>query len=107
MDKPSPFETVALIGTGLIGASFALAMKEAKLSKTIIGFDADPDILSRAVTSSVIDKPADSLEAALREADFIVLATPVGAFSSLCTDLNTHVRSGTIIIDVGLSLIHI
>ena len=101
MDKPSPFETVALIGTGLIGASFALAMKEAKLSKTIIGFDADPDILSRAVTSSVIDKPADSLEAALREADFIVLATPVGAFSSLCTDLNTHVRSGTIIIDVG------
>ena len=69
-------QRLAVIGTGLIGASVALAAKRAGVLR-VAGFDPDPPSLEAAVGRGAIDDPTDSLAAALAEADLAVVAAPV------------------------------
>ncbi|MEX0644158.1 MAG: prephenate/arogenate dehydrogenase family protein [Parvularculaceae bacterium] len=95
------FNRVAVIGVGLIGASLALALREGKIASRIVGFDVDAGVLARATKLGVIDEAAASLEAALKGADLIVLATPVGAASELCRAIGAAAEDGALVIDVG------
>ncbi len=95
------FERTAIIGPGLIGSSLARAMRDAGLSREIIGFDRDNAIANRALSLGVIDKAAPDFAAAVAHAELIILATPVGAIASLCELLNAHAPAGALIIDVG------
>lgn len=99
-DKPS-FKKVALIGPGLIGSSLALAMREAKIVENITTFDQNNDVASRAKTLGIADDVAPDFKAAVADADLIILATPVGAITELCSALNDHAPSGAFVIDVG------
>ena len=67
---------LAIIGTGLIGASVALAAKRSD-GVTIAGFDADARTLDAAVERGAVDEAAASLDEALREADLAVVCVPV------------------------------
>jgi prephenate dehydrogenase len=67
---------LAIIGTGLIGASVALAAKRTA-SPVIAGFDPDPAALEAAAARGAVDEPGDSLSTALAGADFAVVAAPV------------------------------
>ncbi len=67
---------LAVVGTGLMGASLALAAKRAGVSR-VSGFDADPAALAAATERGAIDDPAETLEAAVAEAELAVVATPV------------------------------
>ena len=69
-------ERLAIVGTGLIGASVALAAKRSG-TPTVSGFDPDPAALEAATARGAVDQPADSLAAALAEADLAVVAAPV------------------------------
>ena len=95
------FKRVAVIGPGLIGASLALALREAKAAGEVIGFDQDKDVAARAETIGVIDKAAPDFAAGVAEADLIILATPVGAIKPLCALLDAHAPKGALVIDVG------
>jgi len=66
---------VALVGTGLIGASVGLAAKKA--GAEVVGFDPDADALRGAAEKGAIDEPAGSREDAVRGADLAVVAAPV------------------------------
>lgn len=99
-EKPM-FDRIAVIGPGLIGASLALAMREAKAAGEIVGYDQDKDVAARAEKIGVIDKAAPDLAAALAGADLIVLSTPVGAIKPLCEALDAHAPKGALVIDVG------
>ena len=95
------FDRALIIGVGLIGASFALALREAKIARRIAGFDADPDVLVRASKLGVIDEAAARLEDGLKGADLVVLATPVGAAGALCRAIGAAAEDGALVIDVG------
>lgn len=78
MASAPPFRRVAIIGTGLIGGSFALSLRYHFPDISLVGFDR-PEVLDRALARGTIQKAAANLEDAIREADLVYLALPVGA----------------------------
>lgn len=72
------FRRVAVIGTGLIGGSFALALRRSSPNATIVGYDRK-DVLERASARGAVQESASELAAALRGADLIYLALPIAA----------------------------
>ena len=73
------FERLALIGCGLMGGSFALALRQAGWVQHIAGFSASEATRQRAVQLHVIDQACLSVQEAVQGADLVLLAVPVGA----------------------------
>jgi len=92
-------ETVAIFGVGLIGGSFALALRKAGFAGTILGVSSEAT-LARAIKLQVIDAAA-SVQTAAQEADLLYLAQPVHAILSTLVELNQWVRPGALITDAG------
>jgi prephenate dehydrogenase len=92
---------VALIGVGLIGGSFALALRAAGRVEHIAGFDSDPEALHRALDMGVIGETAASPADAVVAADLIVLATPVGAMAAVLREIGPALKPSAIVTDVG------
>lgn len=72
------FEQLGLIGCGLMGGSFALALKKAGLVKRVVGYSKSPTTTARALQMGVIDVEAPSALLAAAGADLVLLAVPVG-----------------------------
>ncbi len=101
MKAPKPlFARVAILGVGLIGSSVAHAMRRANVAGHIVGHDRKPAL---AIAKKV--GFANSLEAnaakAVKDADLVVFATPVGAFGALAKAIGPHLKPGAIVTDVG------
>ncbi|MEE2690449.1 MAG: prephenate/arogenate dehydrogenase family protein [Pseudomonadota bacterium] len=96
-----PFRRAAVVGVGLIGSSLAHAMRDKKLAEKIVGYDLDAGVRARAQKLGVVDEAAETFAAAVRDADLIILAAPVGAMKSLCKEVNVHAADGALVIDVG------
>jgi prephenate dehydrogenase len=79
-----PPERLALVGTGLIGASVGLAAKRARITQ-VVGWDADSDSLAVAVEREAVDFAADSLAEAVEGADLVLVATPVASLRETVT----------------------
>jgi prephenate dehydrogenase len=90
----------AIIGTGLIGGSLAITLKEKGVVERIIGVDQDKEHLERAIELNIIDEGA-ALEEAMQRADLVVLAIPVDAVLIVLPGLMDKVRPGQVIMDVG------
>jgi prephenate dehydrogenase len=71
------FSRIAVLGTGLIGGSFALAVRRAVPGVRIVGWD-KPSVLERALELRVVNEAEPELQAALKGADLIYIALPVG-----------------------------
>lgn len=96
-----PFAHAALIGTGLIGGSLALAMRAHGLADKFTGYDPNQDVLSRALKRHIIDSAAPCLEDCIEDAELIIIAAPVGAVRSILAELAGKAPDGAVIIDVG------
>jgi prephenate dehydrogenase len=94
-----PPERLALVGTGLIGASVGLAAKRAGVPY-VVGWDADGESLRIAAERGALDEAADSLGAAVQSAELALVATPV---ASLLETVRTVLASGSAatVSDVG------
>ena len=92
-------EKLAIVGTGLIGGSFALALKQAGAVGEVLGMGRNPASLDRALERGLIDHVADW--AAAGQADCILLAMPVGDTGSVLSALLPHLKPGAIITDAG------
>ncbi len=101
MDSKPLFGKVALLGIGLIGSSMAHAMRRAGLAAHIAGFARNPETLDAAERIGFADSLHDDPRAAVRDADFVVLATPVGAFAELAKEIAPHLKRGAIVSDAG------
>jgi prephenate dehydrogenase len=91
---------LAIVGTGLIGASVGLAAKRAGVPH-VAGFDPDPGALALAAERGAIDTPAESLPAAVEEAELAIVAVPVG---SLAITVGAVLEAGpgsAVVSDVG------
>lgn len=95
------FENVTIIGIGLIGSSLARNLKEYNLVKKITVYDASFDYMKKAQQLGIVDEIALNVEDAVKEADLIVLATPVGAFGPLTKKMKPFLKKGVVITDTG------
>ncbi len=100
-DSKPLFAKVALLGIGLIGSSMAHAMRRAGLAAHIAGYSRSRETLQRAGDVGFADTLHDTPAPAVRDADFVVLATPVGSFGALSREIAPHLKSGAIVSDVG------
>lgn len=96
----APLGKIAVVGVGLIGGSFALALRGAGRVKEIIGVGRSRANLERAKARGVIDRDA-SLADAVRGVDLVFLAMPVGATPDVLYTIAAHLGPDTVITDAG------
>ena len=92
---------LVIIGVGLIGGSFALALRKAGMVKFIVGVGRNKENMQRALSLGVIDKIADNPASAMQDANFVLLAMPVGQTTNIMAQIAPHLGSETILTDVG------
>ena len=95
------FQRLALIGCGLMGGSFALALREAGLVDSIVGFSASEKTRQRAVELNVIDQACTSVAEAVQGADLVLLAVPVGAMHESFAAMRDVLQPNALLMDVG------
>jgi prephenate dehydrogenase len=95
------FERVAIIGVGLIGGSFALALKAAGACGTIVGVGRNPENLARARALGVIDAQASDAAEAAQDADLVLLAAPVAQTPGILAALAPRLAGDTLLTDAG------
>ena len=95
------FEQLGLIGCGLMGSSFALALKRAGLVKRVVGYSKSPSTTERARQMGVIDVEAPSALLAISGADIVLIAVPVAATEATFKAIKHLVRPNVLIMDVG------
>lgn len=95
------FEQLGLIGCGLMGGSFALALKRAGLVKRVVGYSKSPSTTERARQMGVIDIEAPSALLAVSGADIVLLAVPVSATEATFKAIRHLITPNTLVMDVG------
>lgn len=95
------FEQLGLIGCGLMGGSFALALKRAGLVKRVVGYSKSPSTTERARQLGVIDVEAPSALLAVSGADIVLVAVPVAATEATFKAIRHLVTPQMLIMDVG------
>lgn len=92
---------LVVIGTGLIGGSFALALKRKGLVERVTGVGRGRANLEHALKLGVIDAIGDSTPTAIKDADLIFAAIPVGAMPAMFRELAPALPAGAILTDAG------
>ena len=95
------FEQLGLIGCGLMGGSFALALKRAGLVKRVVGYSKSPTTTERARQLGVIDVEAPSALLAVSGADIVLIAVPVAATEATLKAIKHMVTPHMLVMDVG------
>lgn len=95
------FQQLGVIGCGLMGGSFALALKRAGLVKRVIGYSKSPSTTERAKKLGVIDDAAESALLAVSGSDIVLLAVPVAATEGTFKAIRHLVEPGVLFMDVG------
>lgn len=95
------FEQLGLIGCGLMGGSFALALKRARLVKRVVGYSKSPSTTERARQLGVIDVAAPSALLAVSGADLVLIAVPVAASEATFKAIRHGISADTLVMDVG------
>lgn len=97
---PSPtFDRIVVFGVGLIGGSFALALKQAGEVKQVIGVGRRVETLQRAQALGIIDTIGDASSVA--GADLVLIAAPVAQTEMLLREMQPHLQAGTVVTDAG------
>ena len=95
------FEQLGLIGCGLMGGSFALALKRAGLVKRVVGYSKSPSTTEKAKRLGVIDIAAESALLAVSGSDIVLMSVPVAASEATFKAIRHLVEPGVLFMDVG------
>ncbi len=95
------YRKVALLGTGLIGGSIGLALREKRLVENICCYDLNPESSAEAVKLGAADTAAKSAQEAVKDAGLIILAVPVLSTVEVLKEILPAVKGGALITDVG------
>lgn len=93
-------DKVVIIGVGLIGGSFARALKQAGAVRHVVGIERSPAYAERALALGIVDAVATDF-AAVADADLVLLAAPVAQTGRILAALAPHLSSGTVVTDAG------
>jgi len=94
------FQHISIVGLGLMGGSWGLALKQRGFPGCRVGCDR-PDVLNHALAAGAVDEGSADLPTAVRDADLIILATPVGVILDLLPQLKGAVPPRALVTDVG------
>lgn len=94
-------DRVLVVGLGLIGGSFARALRSRGIVREVVGYDRNLDEAALGVRLGVIDRAADDLSEAVGEADLVMLAVPVKVMESVLAAIEPHLKPHTLLTDVG------
>lgn len=92
---------LVVIGVGLIGGSFALALKKARAVKHVVGVGRTRGNLRAALDLGVIDEAAQDAEKAVRDADFVLLGIPVGQMPAVMARIAPRLPARAVVTDAG------
>jgi cyclohexadieny/prephenate dehydrogenase len=102
MSTPEPmFRKIALIGVGLIGSSIAHGARAVGLAGHIAGYARRAETRAGAERAGFADSVHGDLEACVKDADLVVLASPVGSFAEIAERIGPHLAKDSILTDVG------
>lgn len=97
----SLYNRVALIGLGLIAGSMALAMRRHGLAAEIVGHARSEETRAAALKIGLVDAVFETAAEAVKGADLVVLAVPVGAMEAVAAEIGPHLAPGATVTDVG------
>jgi cyclohexadieny/prephenate dehydrogenase len=95
------FDTIAIIGLGLIGSSVARGVKARGLARKIIGYDLSPQVHARAKELAFCHRIANTPADAVKGAELVLIAVPVGATADAVGSVAPHLGPGAIVTEVG------
>jgi prephenate dehydrogenase len=95
------FRKVVIFGVGLIGGSFALALRKANAVQEVVGFGRSAQTLMQARQFGLINRIGDDVLREVRDADLILLATPVAQMADIFARIAPHLGANTLITDGG------
>lgn len=95
------FARVAILGIGLVGGSFALALRRAGIVHALVAYDRDPAAAGRALQLGIVDAIANDARNAVAGCDLVVVASPVAQTESLLDAIAPHLERDAIVTDVG------
>jgi len=94
-------KNITVIGLGLIGGSLAISLKNIKNDFIITGFDNDPETVNIALYRNIIDKASYNYKDSVKDADIIIIATPVRLIVDIVIEIKDYLKKNVIITDVG------
>ncbi len=97
------FDRITIVGLGLIGGSLGMALRRKRLAREVVGVSRRAVTARRAKTRGAVDLGMMDSKRAVREADLVILATPVEAIVPTALRLAKTMRPGSILTDVGSS----
>jgi len=105
--KFQTFNRVALLGTGLMGGSLGMALRERGVVGEVVGYDGDSLVAQLAREKGAVDWFVDSPAEAVEGADLVVLAVPVRFSGEILKECAPYLAPGTIVTDVGSTKLYI
>jgi len=99
--KINELEKVTIIGLGLLGGSVGLAIDRVFPHIKRVGFSHRQVTRSKALEAEVVDLVCDNAAEAVRDADLVILASPIGTFNDLMGQMADHLRDTAVVTDVG------
>jgi cyclohexadieny/prephenate dehydrogenase len=95
------FDTVAIIGLGLIGSSIARAARAQGAVRTIVASSRSPETRQRVIELGLADKVVETNAEAVEGADLVIVCVPVGVCGAVAEEIGPHLKAGAIVSDVG------
>ncbi|HMC10371.1 MAG TPA: prephenate dehydrogenase/arogenate dehydrogenase family protein [Pirellulaceae bacterium] len=95
------WDTVAIIGVGLIGGSIGLALRERKLARRVIGIGRRKESLEKAKARGCVSQTTTSIADGVKQADLVVVCTPVDSIAQHVQEAGKHFPAGSLITDAG------
>lgn len=96
-----PFGRVALIGIGLIGSSLAHVIRRKTLAGEITGYARSEATREKALELGLVDRIFSTAAEAVKDADLVILCSPVGTYGALAAEIGPALKPGAILTDVG------
>jgi prephenate dehydrogenase len=95
------FKQLGLIGCGLMGGSFALALKRAGLVQTVVGHSQSPASAQKALKLGVVDRVVNTAAEAAQGSDLVLVAVPVAAIEATLQAIGPYLSPDSLVMDVG------
>ncbi len=95
------FKKIVIFGVGLIGGSFALALRKAGAVSEVVGFGRSAATLDQAKQLGILDRIGIDVAREIRDADLVLLATPVAQMAELFARIAPHLGANTLVTDGG------
>jgi len=99
------FNKTLIIGVGLIGSSIARSIKNKKLSKKIIGYDNNKNVVQKCRSLKIVDLMVNKLED-IKDVDLVILCCPLGSYGKILSKIVPLIKTKCVITDVGSTKIH-